>query len=147
MRFVLDIVTGSIARPPRGGGHKRPVISPKYPETMGSNVTENGNSSRGCRRGEPRFITNGKGHVTAKGAVANEKHRATILDVSRSGLQLELDTPLEPGVQVKVEFSGLIIVGKVLHLRPHLARYRAGVRILQLADSVQAGSAAGARCA
>jgi hypothetical protein len=83
-------------------------------------------------------MTNGNdnGQVTALGAPTYGKYAAIIVDVSRSGLQIELETPLPTGIEVKVEFNGLIVVGEVLTHRLHEAgRYRIGVQIREVAES------------
>ena len=88
------------------------------------------------RRSDPRSMTNGKGLVTALGAPTYGTYATTIVDVSRSGLQLELGTPLQKGIQVKVEFRDLIVIGEVLNLRSHsVGRYRVGVLIREVAES------------
>src|ERR1051326_5779494 len=85
------------------------------------------------RRMEPRFMTNGRGHVTALGAPTYGKYVAIIFDVSQSGLHLEMETPLPTGNEVKVEFDDLVILGEVLNQRSgELGHYRIGVKIWQV---------------
>src|SRR5207245_1106789 len=50
----------------------------------------NTNRTNKDRRREPRFMTNGRGHVMALGAPTYGTYAAIIVDVSRSGLQLEV---------------------------------------------------------
>jgi len=75
----------------------------------------NTNGTNKDRRREPRFMTNGRGHVTALGAPTYGTYAAIVVDVSRSGLQLEVETPLLTGTEVKVEFDDLVILGEVLN--------------------------------
>jgi hypothetical protein len=91
------------------------------------------------RRMEPRFMTNGRGHVTALGAPTYGKYAAIIFDVSRSGLHLEMETPLPTGIEVKVEFNDLVILGEVLNQRSgELGHHRIGVRIREVVRSHEA---------
>src|SRR5258708_30309070 len=84
-------------------------------------------------RMEHRFMTNGSGQVTALGAPTYGKYAAIIFDVSRSALQLEMETPLPTGIEVKVEFDDLVILGEVLNQRSgELGHYRIGVKIREV---------------
>ncbi len=84
-------------------------------------------------------MTNGRGHVTALGAPTYGKYAAIIFDVSRSGLQLEMEAPLPTGIEVKVEFNDLVILGEVLNQRSgELAHYRIGVTIREVVQSHEA---------
>jgi len=61
------------------------------------------------------------------------KYTAIIVDVSQSGLHLELETPLPTGIEVKVEFDDLVILGEVLNQRSgELGHYRIGVKIREV---------------
>ena len=84
-------------------------------------------------------MTNGRGHVTALEAPTYGKYAAIIFDVSRSGLQLEVETPLPTGTEVKLEFDDLVILGEVLNQGSgELAHYRIGVRIREVVRSHEA---------
>src|SRR6266704_2552485 len=98
-----------------------------------SSAMTNTNGTDKDYRKEPRFMTTGRGHVTALGAPTYGKYAAIIVDVSRSGLQLEVETPLPTGIEVKVEFSDLVIVGEVLNQRSgELGHHRIGVKIREV---------------
>ena len=101
-------------------------------------IMTNTNGTNKDRRSEPRFVTNGRGHVTALGVPTYGKYAAIIVDVSRSGLQLDVETPLPTGIEVKVEFDDLVIVGDVLNQRCELGRYRIGVKIREVVRSHEA---------
>ena len=85
-------------------------------------------------------MTNGRGHVMALGALTYGKYAAIVVDVSRSGLQLEVETPLPTGTEVKVEFDDLVILGEVLNQRSgELGHYRIGVKIRQVRSNQAQG--------
>lgn len=57
---------------------------------------------------------------------------ATLIDISLSGLQLELDATLPKGVQIEILLSKqLAVFGEVRHCRRVRAKYRAGILISQ----------------
>ena len=102
-------------------------------------IMTNTNGTDKDRRSEPRFMTNGSGHVTALGVPTYGKYAAIIVDVSRSGLQLDVETPLPTGIEVKVEFDDLVIVGEILNQRSgDLGHYRIGVKIREVVRSHEA---------
>ena len=55
---------------------------------------------------------------------------ASVRDVSRSGLNLELQTPIPEGNQVKIMFPGdAVILGEVRHVSRQDDRFHAGILI------------------
>ena len=79
------------------------------------------------------------GVTLALGVPTYGKYTAIIVDVSRSGLHLELETPLPTGIEVKVEFDDLVILGEVLNRGSgELGHYRIGVRIREVVRSHEA---------
>lgn len=57
---------------------------------------------------------------------------ATLMDISLSGLQLEIDATLPKGAQIEILLSKqLAVFGEVRHCRRIGAKYRAGIVILQ----------------
>jgi hypothetical protein len=61
---------------------------------------------------------------------------ATAIEVSRSGLRIELDTPVVRGTEVQILMSKrLSISGRVRHCRRVGAKYQAGILILEAIDS------------
>jgi len=65
---------------------------------------------------------------------------ATLVDVSLSGLQLEIDVTLPKGAQIEILLSTqLAVFGEVRHCRRVGAKYRAGILILQAFYASQSG--------
>jgi hypothetical protein len=57
---------------------------------------------------------------------------ATLMDISLSGLQLEIDATVPKGAQIEILLSKqLAVFGEVRHCRRIGAKYRAGILILQ----------------
>jgi len=82
------------------------------------------------RRTEPRFACSDSADVTVLNDALFTRHAAAIIDVSRSGLQLELNAPLDPGARIKIQLGNAVIIGQVLHSRAHCAEcYRIGVLV------------------
>ena len=70
---------------------------------------------------------------------------ATILDIGYHGLQLELDQPLEPFAELKLEFGLRLldfrasdVYAKVVKCRPHQGRWRAGLEFTAIAVDTSA---------
>jgi hypothetical protein len=90
--------------------------------------------SRDERRAEPRFCSRG----TASLAVLNGDDPAwtqvSVIEVSRSGVQLEYNLPLEVGVHVRIRMSqDVIVIGQVKNLRAvGVGCYRLGVGVIAL---------------
>src|ERR1043166_1526723 len=82
------------------------------------------------RRREPRFPSSGTARVTDLSDHTLTVHFAAIVDVSSSGLQLELDIPLQVGVHIKIQLPSTLLIGQVSNMRRHSPeRYRVGVRM------------------
>ena len=64
---------------------------------------------------EPRVLASGTGHLTFFKQSVLITVTATVLDVSRSSLQLELDEAIEPGSKIELGLSRLILQGEVKH--------------------------------
>src|SRR5256885_13003533 len=89
-----------------------------------------------CRRSEPRFQSVGTACVTVLGAQTFTKYFAAVMDVSRSGLQLEIGVPLQKGFQITIQLGGMMILGEIGNLRPWRGgRYRVGVVITGVKNS------------
>jgi hypothetical protein len=58
-----------------------------------------------------------------------DKITAKVIDMSQSGLGLELSTEVEAGTRVVVEFMSGTAFGEVRHCKPLALTYRAGMRI------------------
>jgi hypothetical protein len=81
------------------------------------------------RRREPRYPT--REPVEVEGALGKGQRLAGfVLDVSRSGLQLELKSPIGKGTKIKITFPAQIIVfGDVRYCRSEGTVFQAGVLI------------------
>src|SRR6266849_10996473 len=87
-------------------------------------------------RKEPRFRTAGIADLKVVNPAAGLRLSAAIVDVSRSGLQIEVDKPLNSGNGVEILLSESIVMGKVCNCRPHgEGRYRAGILTIRMIES------------
>lgn len=77
-------------------------------------------------RAEPRIPVDLSGVLIAP---SQERMFARILDMSQSGLGLELATPVAVGMRVSVQFVGGIAFGEIRHCVRTEGTYRAGMRI------------------
>jgi len=92
-------------------------------------LTRRPESSVHERRREPRYPCNDPIMVHVS---PGDGHRvpATLIDVSRSGLRLEIGVPLLKGGEIEIVLSKQIaIFGKVRHCRRSGEKYQAGVLI------------------
>ena len=91
------------------------------------------------RRAEPRVPSQGTGRFTIGNAPAAPERNALVIDVSRSGLQLDVDEPIEPASRIKLRLREQTVIGKVGSCRPQPnGRYRIGVvteRVIEHASS------------
>jgi hypothetical protein len=87
------------------------------------------------RRREPRYPCNDPVEIRIIPG-AGSRIPGTLLDVSRSGLRIELDSAVPKGTQVEILLSRqLEVSGRVRHCRRVGAKYQAGVLILEAMDS------------
>ena len=64
---------------------------------------------------------------------------AKVVDVTRSGLQIELDQPVAVATSVELEFKGMTLLGAVANCRQlGNGRYRLGVVTTRIIDSAPA---------
>jgi hypothetical protein len=86
-------------------------------------------SSKGEQRQDRRYATDDNAQVTVL-PDGEQRLAARILNVSRSGVQVQLDTALEKGTQVEVVITGRAsIVGEIRYCLKVGERFRAGVVI------------------
>jgi hypothetical protein len=90
-------------------------------------------SARGAlfleKRREARYPTNDPAEVEVLNGGAGQ-FSATVLDVSRSGLRLKLDSSINRGAEVKVTLQrNIIIFGQIRYCRPLNGNFDAGVLI------------------
>lgn len=89
------------------------------------------------RRREPRYPCDDPVEIRT---VPRDGSRvpATLKDISRSGLRIEIAVPLPKGAEIEVLLSKqLAVSGRVRHCRRVGAKYEAGILILQATDSSQ----------
>ena len=87
-------------------------------------------------RKEPRFQTTGIADLKVVNPAAGLRLSAAIVDVSRSGLQIEVDKPLNSGNGVEILLSEWVVMGEVCNCRPHgEGRYRAGILTIRIIES------------
>src|SRR5437762_1746802 len=86
------------------------------------------------RRSEPRFISAGRGDLTILTPPAFTKLTAFIQDVSKSGIQLKVDEPLEAGTSIELRLKTVTVWGEVGNCRPQEGGYRVGIRTGQMTE-------------
>jgi hypothetical protein len=87
-------------------------------------------------RKEPRFQAAGIGDLRIVNSATDIRLSAAIVDVSRSGLRIEVEKPLHSGSAVELSLSGSLIMGAVGNCRPHGAgRFRVGIRTVRVIES------------
>src|SRR5437763_1218736 len=80
------------------------------------------------RRAEPRFQTGGEGELTMISPPGSETLMASIVDVSRSGMQVEITAPMELGSIIELRLRNMSVFGEVGSCRQGASgRYRLGV--------------------
>jgi hypothetical protein len=85
-------------------------------------------SAKRDRRSEPRISSEGAGTLTLVDSPAREELIVDVLDVSRSGLQVEVAAPLKPGSRVSIRLKSVTVAGEVGNCKPNVSgRYRIGI--------------------
>ena len=91
-----------------------------------------------CEHVEPRVPASGTGHLTFFKESVLITVTAAVIEVSRSGLQLELDEAIEPGAKIELGLRRLIVQGEVLTCRVNeLGRYRLGISLHRVFDAAE----------
>src|SRR5579859_4751106 len=91
------------------------------------------------RRAEPRVPAEGEGFVTLAGPTLSRKYPLRILEISRSGLQVELTTSFPPATEIELHFGKVVVLGAVKSCSATASgRYRLGVRTRQVIESRRA---------
>ena len=87
---------------------------------------------------EPRVLASGTGHLTFFKESVLITLTASVIEVSRSGLQLELDEAIEPGSKIELGLSRLIPQGEVEHCRMNKSgRHRLGILTHKVFDAAE----------
>ena|SRR5437899_12803660 len=80
------------------------------------------------RRTEPRIQAAGTAELTIFDGGTFTKLTATIVDVSKSGFQVVLNRPLEPGIPIGLRLRTALVFGNVDNCRPNEhGGYRVGI--------------------
>jgi PilZ domain len=79
------------------------------------------------RRKEWRFQISKGAQVAVINAPAGELLTTTLIDLSRSGLQLEVVKKVAAGTNIELRLQALSVFGQVISCRRHELRYRLGV--------------------
>ena len=88
------------------------------------------------RRKEPRFQANGIGDLAILNPPSFDRLSVTVVDVSRSGCQIELHAPVNEGVMIELRLKDVIVLGVIVNCRPHeQGRYRAGIQTTKITES------------
>ena len=88
------------------------------------------------RRKEPRFEAFGIVDAILRDPKPYARLAATIVDVSGSGMQIELPEPLDAGDNIELRLKDVTVFGEVCNCRPGKGgRYRAGIRTSQVIAS------------
>lgn len=87
-------------------------------------------------RKEPRFQAAGIGDLKIVNPATVVRLSAAIVDVSRSGLGIEVDKPLNSGSAVELRLSDSLVMGAVGNCHQHGdGRYRAGILTVRVLES------------
>ena len=97
------------------------------PEHAGVNVIELPPVTVVDRRSEPRHAATGTARVRI--APGSPVVDARLLEVSKSGLRIQLDAPLKLGTTIEIELDHLFAMGIVRHCRKFAGQYYVGLRL------------------
>lgn len=85
------------------------------------------------RRREARIPTDDPAVLQVISPFSSERIAVRVIDVSKSGLQLRLDAPVDPGSTVKVRLKETILFAEIRHCRQISAdEYRAGLVLQEI---------------
>ncbi len=85
------------------------------------------------RRREARIPTDDPAMLQVISPFSSERIVVRVIDVSKSGLQIRLDAPVDPGSTVKVRLKETILFAEIRHCRQISEReYRAGLALQEI---------------
>jgi hypothetical protein len=86
------------------------------------------------RRVEVRVPTSGAARLAVfEGKEAPIDLPVSLIDISRSGFQIESDRAVEPFTLVELHLRTMVVPGAVGHCRPYRNRFRIGLRTPEMA--------------
>src|SRR5258708_6440635 len=84
------------------------------------------------RRQEPRIPSKGLADLVVLDPPKFERLTATVVNVSRSGFQIDIGEPIEEGGRIEIRLKDVIASGIVMNCRENgEGGYRAGVRTVE----------------
>ncbi len=82
------------------------------------------------RRLHQRYQVQYEARVTKRGQ--RESTRGRVLDISQSGMSLDLPIQLEPGDAVQLEMADSVVTARVAHSTPEGSSYRTGIEVIRV---------------
>jgi hypothetical protein len=73
--------------------------------------------SRGDRRRDPRFPTNSSALLRSLNPLGPNRIRAKVLDISKNGMRLRVDTQLHPGMIVHIFLGKTMVIGEIRYCK------------------------------
>lgn len=84
---------------------------------------------RAERRHDPRFTTNVAASVHSLNPLTPEYSPAQIVDVSKRGLKLRVQRPIQPGTEIQIRLSRGFVLGEIRYCVQAGSSYVAGVLV------------------
>jgi len=82
------------------------------------------------RRAHQRYQVQYEARVTKRGQ--RESSRGRVLDISQTGMSVDLPVQLEPGDAVQLEMADSVVTARVAHSTPDGKGYRTGVEVIRV---------------
>ena len=84
------------------------------------------------QRREQRLAADTPVIVTVRGILGDPVISGRVVDMSGSGIQMSLPSPIPCGVRVEVESSGLLMLGEVSRCEPVAQGYKVGLALSEV---------------
>jgi hypothetical protein len=82
------------------------------------------------RRLHQRYQVQYEARVTKRGQ--RESSRGRVLDISQTGMSVDLPVQLAPGDAVQLEMADSVVTARVAHSTPDGAGYRTGIEVIRV---------------
>jgi hypothetical protein len=90
------------------------------------------------QRREPRLSVRQPGTINALADNGNESAEGTLLDLSVSGMRVEVPHRIQPGTMILVETRSAVVAGEVRHcLKGRDGRFEAGIEITDILSGLE----------